>query len=174
MARGEHPNEMLLTRDGGRLLVANANLNTVTVLDTATGQALETLSAAMSAEARPVRLRTAWPCRRTSSSCLSPMPGTTTWRCLRWRSRKKPPRSASFRWAGTHERSRDSDGRHLLVANGKGPPRAPTGMDPSPTNRRPIRFASTLVVCCREPEHHPASGGGQNGGGDEAALRAGL
>ena len=36
-AAGEHPNEMLLTRSGKRLYVANANHNTVTVLDTDTG-----------------------------------------------------------------------------------------------------------------------------------------
>ena len=41
----EHPNEMLLTKDGRRLFVANANRNTVTVLDTATGLASETLLA---------------------------------------------------------------------------------------------------------------------------------
>ena len=41
----EHPNEMLLTKDGRRLFVANANRNTVTALDTATGRASETLLA---------------------------------------------------------------------------------------------------------------------------------
>ncbi len=41
----EHPNEMVLTKDGRRLFVANANRNTVTVLDTATGRASETLLA---------------------------------------------------------------------------------------------------------------------------------
>ena len=41
----EHPNEILLTKDGRRLFVANANRNTVTVLDTGTGRASETLLA---------------------------------------------------------------------------------------------------------------------------------
>ena len=41
----EHPNEMVLTKDGRRLFVANANRNTVTALDTATGRASETLLA---------------------------------------------------------------------------------------------------------------------------------
>ena len=41
----EHPNEMVLTRDGRRLFVANANRNTVTALDTTTGRASETLLA---------------------------------------------------------------------------------------------------------------------------------
>jgi DNA-binding beta-propeller fold protein YncE len=43
----EHPNEMALTTSGRTLFVANANRNTVTVLDTKSGKALETLSAAL-------------------------------------------------------------------------------------------------------------------------------
>ena len=41
----EHPNELVLSKDGARLFVANANRNTVTALDTATGRASETLLA---------------------------------------------------------------------------------------------------------------------------------
>ena len=43
----EHPNEMALTASGQTLFVANANRNTVTVLDTMSGKALETLSASL-------------------------------------------------------------------------------------------------------------------------------
>ncbi|MDE3066328.1 MAG: beta-propeller fold lactonase family protein [Verrucomicrobiota bacterium] len=50
---GEHPNEMLLTKSGRHLFVANANLNTVTVLDTAAGRAGETLNAALGPHALP-------------------------------------------------------------------------------------------------------------------------
>ena len=50
---GEHPNEMVVTKSGRRLFVANANLNTVTVLDTATGRTLETLNAALRPDALP-------------------------------------------------------------------------------------------------------------------------
>ena len=49
----EHPNEMLLSRDGQRLFVANANRNTVTVLDCTTGRATETLAATLTANAPP-------------------------------------------------------------------------------------------------------------------------
>lgn len=49
----EHPNELLLSRDGKRLYVANANRNTVTVFNTETGKAIETLSAAMSPDEPP-------------------------------------------------------------------------------------------------------------------------
>ena len=44
----EHPNEMLLTKDGTRLLVANANRNSVSVIDTATGRTEELLIATLS------------------------------------------------------------------------------------------------------------------------------
>jgi YVTN family beta-propeller protein len=43
----EHPNEMVLTANGNTLFVANANRNTVTVIDTETGKTLETLTAAL-------------------------------------------------------------------------------------------------------------------------------
>jgi DNA-binding beta-propeller fold protein YncE len=43
----EQPNEMLLTRSGKILFVANANRNTVTVLDTTNGKTLETLAGAL-------------------------------------------------------------------------------------------------------------------------------
>ncbi len=49
----EHPNEMLLSKDGSRLFVANANRNTVSVLDTATGLATETLLAELHPAAEP-------------------------------------------------------------------------------------------------------------------------
>ncbi len=44
---GNHPCEMALSRDANRLFVANANDNTVTVLDTRTGRATDTLWATL-------------------------------------------------------------------------------------------------------------------------------
>lgn len=44
---GQHPCEMVLSRDGKTLLVANANDNTVSVLDTQSGRAVETLWATL-------------------------------------------------------------------------------------------------------------------------------
>lgn len=49
----EHPNELLLTQDGRRLFVANANRNTVTLFDCATGRATETLAATLTPDALP-------------------------------------------------------------------------------------------------------------------------
>ncbi|GAB4311431.1 MAG: alkaline phosphatase family protein [Candidatus Sumerlaeia bacterium] len=47
VATGDHPNDMVLTRDGRRLFVSNANDNTITVIDTARGEAVETLRSAL-------------------------------------------------------------------------------------------------------------------------------
>ncbi|PTR01199.1 YVTN family beta-propeller protein [Mucilaginibacter yixingensis] len=44
---GSHPNELLLNKKGSLLYVANANDNTVSVVNTATGKVLETLSTAL-------------------------------------------------------------------------------------------------------------------------------
>jgi len=49
----EHPNEMVLTRSGEHLLVANANRNTVSVIDTTSGRTLETLVSSLEPNALP-------------------------------------------------------------------------------------------------------------------------
>lgn len=43
----DHPNEMLLTRDGATLYVANANRNTVSAIDAATGRTREVIGSAL-------------------------------------------------------------------------------------------------------------------------------
>ncbi len=47
VATGDHPNELLLSADGSRLFVANANVNTVSVIDTAAMRVTETLNTAL-------------------------------------------------------------------------------------------------------------------------------
>ena len=49
----EHPSEMLLARGGKILFVANANRNTVTVIDTEVGRAIETIGTAIDPKAPP-------------------------------------------------------------------------------------------------------------------------
>jgi YVTN family beta-propeller protein len=49
----EHPNEMLLARGGKILFVANANRNTVTVIDTEASKAIETIGTAIDPKAPP-------------------------------------------------------------------------------------------------------------------------
>ena len=52
-AAGLHPNELLLAPDGRHLLVSNGGRNTVTILDAATGQAVETLCSALAPDDQP-------------------------------------------------------------------------------------------------------------------------
>ena len=47
----EHPNEMILARDGALLYVANANRNTVTLFETTEGRAIETIGTAIAPDA---------------------------------------------------------------------------------------------------------------------------
>ncbi|HVU36550.1 MAG TPA: beta-propeller fold lactonase family protein, partial [Opitutaceae bacterium] len=50
---GLHPNELLLLPDSSRLFVANGGGNTITVLDAATGETVETLCSALAADDPP-------------------------------------------------------------------------------------------------------------------------
>jgi DNA-binding beta-propeller fold protein YncE len=118
---GEHPNEMVLARAGRVLFVANANHNTVTVLDTASGKTLETLDAALT----PGSLPGSTP----NSLALSP-DGKQLFVANACNNNvavfdvSKPGQSHSLGfipvgWYPTSVRV-TPDGRQLLVANGKG------------------------------------------------------
>jgi len=48
---GDHPNEMVLTKDGTRLFVANANFNTVSVIGLESMKVIETISTSISPDA---------------------------------------------------------------------------------------------------------------------------
>ena len=52
-ATDEHPNEMVLDRSGKHLIVANANRNTVSIIDTRTGATLERLVAELTPQSPP-------------------------------------------------------------------------------------------------------------------------
>jgi YVTN family beta-propeller protein len=117
----EHPCEMVLTRSGKRLFVANANRNTVTVLDTATGHPLETISTALYPQA--------FPGSTPNSLALTP-DGETLFvanadnNVVAVFDVGAPGKSRSLGfipvgWYPTSVRV-TPDGRHLLVANGKG------------------------------------------------------
>ncbi len=49
----EHPNEMVLSKDGAHLFVANANRNSVSVIDVESGKTIETLVAELTPDAPP-------------------------------------------------------------------------------------------------------------------------
>lgn len=117
----EHPNELLLGPSGRALFVANANRNTVTVLDPETGRTIETLSSLMSPDAPPGST--------PNSLALSP-DGSLLFVANACNNNvavfdvATPGQSRSLGlipvgWYPTSVRV-TPDGRHLLVANGKG------------------------------------------------------
>jgi len=117
----EHPNEMVLTKSGKTLYVANANRNTVSVFDTATGKMLETLTASL----YPNALSGSTP----NSLALSPDEKTlfvanADNNDIAVFDVSRPGRSRSIGfipvgWYPTSVRV-TPDGKRLLVANGKG------------------------------------------------------
>jgi YVTN family beta-propeller protein len=134
----EHPCEMVLTRSGERLFVANSSRNTVTVLNTATGRAQETIWAALYPHALPGST--------PNSLALSPEEQTlfvanADNNIVAVFDVSTPGKSRSLGfipvgWYPTSVRV-TPDGKHLLVANGKGiiPKANPGG--PQPGMNRP-------------------------------------
>ena len=118
---GAHPNEMALTRDGARLFVANANVNTVSVVDTHAGKVVETLNTAM----YPDSLEGSTP----NSLAISPDESTlfvanADNNCVAVFDISQPGRTAPLGlipvgWYPTSVRV-SLDGRILYVANAKG------------------------------------------------------
>ena len=153
-AAQEHPCEMALTRSGKRLFVANSCRNTVTVLDTDTGHPLETIWAALYPQALPGST--------PNSLALSPDEHTlfvanADNNVVAVFDVSTPGKSRSLGfipvgWYPTSVRV-TPDGRHLLVANGKGV--IAQGQPARPAARRDQVFRSrrynTLATCFRAP-----------------------
>ena len=120
-AAEEHPNEMLLSQSGKHLFVANANRNTVTVFETETGRAVETLIAALYPNSLPGST--------PNSLALSPdekllFVANANINALAVFDVGEPGKSRSLGfipvgWYPTSVRV-TGDGKKLLVANGKG------------------------------------------------------
>jgi YVTN family beta-propeller protein len=120
-ATEEHPNEMLLTRSGKLLFVANAGRNSVTLFDTEKGRAIETIWAALHPEVPP----------GSTPNSLALTPDEKTLFIANADNNmvavidvSEPGKSRSLGyipvgWYPTSVRV-TPDGRHLLVANGKG------------------------------------------------------
>ena len=117
----DHPNEMLLADSHQILFVANANRNTVSVFDTRTGKALETLTASLYPN---------WPSGSTPNSLALTPDGRTLFVAnadnnnLAVFDVSEPGHSHSLGfipvgWYPTSVRV-TPDGRRLLVSNGKG------------------------------------------------------
>lgn len=135
----EHPNEMLLTRDGKMLYVANANRNTVTAFDTTRGVAVETIWAALHPNSPPGSTPNGLALSPDERTLFIANANVNTVAVVDVSVRGKS-RSRGFiptGWYPTSVRV-TPDGRKLLVANGKGVsssgnPKGPQpGMKPAP------------------------------------------
>jgi DNA-binding beta-propeller fold protein YncE len=144
-ATEEHPCEMVLGRSGKVLYVANANRNTVTVFDAATGQVRETIWAAF----HPGDPPGATP----NSLALSPDEKTlyvanANVNAVAVFDVRQPGHSRSLGfiptgWYPTSVRV-TPDGKHLLVANGKGGTPKPNPHAPGPGGKKNPEFIASL------------------------------
>jgi len=117
----EHPNEMLLARDGTILYVANANRNSVTVLDTKTGRAIETIYASLRPDFPPGSTPNSLALTRDEKTLFVANACNNS---LAVFDVSAPGKSRSLGfiptgWYPTSVRV-TPDGQYLLVANGKG------------------------------------------------------
>jgi YVTN family beta-propeller protein len=145
----EHPCEMVLTRSGKRLFVANSCRNTVTVLDTVTGHPLETIWAALYPQALPGSTPNSLALSPDEQTLFVANAGNNMVAVFEVSTPGKS-RSLGFIPAGWYPTSVrvTPDGRHLLVANGKGviPMANPRGPQPgrSKSNDPGVQYIAGL------------------------------
>jgi DNA-binding beta-propeller fold protein YncE len=142
----DHPNEMLLSRNGKFLFVANANRNTVSVLDAETGRVTETLVAELEPDSPPGST--------PNSLALSPDEGllfvaNANINAVAVFDVREPGRSRSMGfipvgWYPTSVRV-TPDGKHLLVANGKGLASRANRYGPQPGNEAPASIREYIA-----------------------------
>lgn len=132
---GDHPNDMAISRNGRWLFVANANSNTVSVIDLAARQVVETLHTALSPDA-PIG-------STTNSVALSPDGRTlyianadNNYLAVFDVSRPGHSHSLGFIPVGWYPTCVRTVGRHILVTNGKGLSSMPNPLEPQPGQRR--------------------------------------
>lgn len=132
---GNHPNEITLSKNGKWLFVANANDNSVSIIDTKSGTAVETLNAALYPNA---------PSGSTSNAvALSPDSKTlyianADNNCLAVFDVSSPGRSISkgFIPVGWYPTNVKVVGKTILVANGKGLSSKANPQGPNPTDQK--------------------------------------
>ena len=161
---GQHPCEMVLRRDGKFLFVANANDNTVTVIETRTGRAVETIWATLF----PQSPRGATP----NSLALTPNEKTlfvanANINAVGVFDVEEPGHSRALGfiptgWYPTSVRVTPDD-RRLLIANGKGNTAMANPRGPQPVRERSLEqyigklFRGTLSVIELPPRKQFAS-----------------
>lgn len=133
----EHPCEMVLTRSGKLLFVANANRNTVTVFNTEAGKAIETIWAALYPHSPPGSTPNSL-ALSADEKMLFVANANNNIVAVFDVSVPGKSRSLGFIPAGWYPTSVrvTPDGKHLLIANGKGviPLANPLGPQPGKTS----------------------------------------
>jgi len=135
IATESHPNDMMLTKKGDYLFVANANSNSVSVINTKKRKVVETLSASLYPDA---------PTGSTSNGVCLSADGKTLYianadnNCLAVFNVSKPgsSRSLGFIPTGWYPTCVKLVGNTLLVSNGKGFESIPNPYGPQPDNRK--------------------------------------
>ncbi|MBC7901853.1 MAG: bifunctional YncE family protein/alkaline phosphatase family protein [Gemmatimonadaceae bacterium] len=132
---GDNPNDLCLTKNGKFLFVANANDNSVSVINTTEGRVVETLNTALFAEAPPGST--------TNGIAISPDNKTlyianADNNCLAVFDIEKPgfSKSKGFIPVGWFPTSVKQVGKKIFVANGKGFSSLPNPQGPNPIRRR--------------------------------------
>jgi YVTN family beta-propeller protein len=134
-AVGDHPNEMCMTKDGKYLFVANANDNSVSVINTTEGKVIETLNAALYPNA---------PAGSTSNAVALSADEKTLYvanadnNCLSVFDIEKPGSSESegFIPTGWYPTNIKVIDKKIFVSNGKGFSSQANPYGPSPVNPR--------------------------------------
>ncbi|HMJ66511.1 MAG TPA: YncE family protein, partial [Candidatus Binatia bacterium] len=135
----EHPNEMLLTRSGKHLFVANANRNSVSIVDTESGKTVETLLAELQPGSPPGSTPNSlalFPNEKTLFVANADINTVAVFDI----SNIGKSRSLGFipvGWYPTSVRV-TPDGKHLFVANGKGIVSRANRYGPQPGNEAPV------------------------------------
>ncbi|MEI6715038.1 MAG: beta-propeller fold lactonase family protein [Verrucomicrobiota bacterium] len=134
----EHPNEMQLTRNGKFLYVANANKNTVTVIDTEAGETVEVIWAALHPKSPPGSTPNALALSPDEKLLFIANANINTVAVCDV-SEKGKSRSLGFiptGWYPTSVRV-TPDGKFLLIANGKGGSSRANPKGPQPGKKAP-------------------------------------
>ncbi len=128
-----HPNEMLLTRDGRFLFVSNANENTVFLIDTSSGQVLETLCSALYPDAPEGSTPNSLALTKDENYLVVANADNNNIAIFRVEP-GQPSRGCGFipvGWYPTSVRVHPQTGR-IYVANGKGQSSKPNRLGPQP------------------------------------------
>ena len=132
---GDNPNELCLTKNGKYLFVANANDNSVSVINIGEGKVIETLNAALFPDAPP---------GSTSNGLALSADEKTLYvanadnNCLAVFDVAKPgfSHSEGFIPVGWYPTNVKVIGKKIFVANGKGFSSKPNAKGPNPTNKK--------------------------------------